>query len=129
MSTLDVDFNDVPDSIPPIAPGEYEVEVVGVPEWKDDKKLTGKNLVVVLRIVDEGQFKGRMLTDYISNKIDSWKVRVKRLILAAGFKPGMGFDLTELAGRKVRVTVTARTYKDDSGQEQQSANLKDYIIA
>jgi hypothetical protein len=134
MSTISVNFNEVPDKILPLREGERMLEVQAPDEKKGFIQLTKDGTktmaVITLAVVDDvdPNEKGRQVTDYIVTGNQFGLVRLKQLALSAGVRPGAeGLDLTQLIGKRVKAMITTRTYKDDSGVEQQSSSVKSYI--
>jgi hypothetical protein len=134
MSTISVNFNEVPDKILPLREGERMLEIQPPDEKKGFIQLTKDGTktmaVITLAVVDDvdPNEKGRQVTDYIVTGNQFGLVRLKQLALSAGVRPGAeGLDLTQLIGKRVKAMITTRTYKDDSGVEQQSSSVKSYI--
>jgi len=123
MSTLNVNFDDVPDSNTP-EPGQYSAQITGVPEQKLNKRQDGNNLVVEVSIT-QGPFEGRTIRDYIP--IGTMTTKIKRLAAAAGVvADANGLNLEELAGKDVQIVVT-NTPSDDNSRMY--ANIADYLPA
>jgi hypothetical protein len=128
MSHIDIDFNDVPEVIPPIEPGIYDLEVMETPEVMPTNDGKGMKLVVKMKVVEEGPHKDRQVSDHIS--VDKMRTKIKRLCLSAGLNPGAdGLQTEELVGRILKAKLKNRTYVDrDSGEERETASIADYII-
>ena len=134
---LDVNFDETPDSIPPIPAGTHLCEVVGVPKLEQSKKGNSMNLIVELKLVhDDVRFNGRLIRDYINKGTNPEldlraDIKTKHLFASAGVAVAKGTKpaTEELAGKRVKAVLTPRTYKDDSGNEQQGTNVKDYVAA
>lgn len=127
MARIETNFDEVPDQIMPVDPGVYTltVEAATLEDVKPPK--TGKKIVVILKVADEGNKNfGRQIYDHISTKMD---VKIKRLCLSAGIKPGAGgFDTEDLIGKTLKARISNRTYKDDNGAIKESSSVQDYLI-
>ena len=119
MSTLQVNFLEVPDKILPVPPGIYEVLVTTAPVLKPSKKGTGNNLMLEYKIITEGDFKGRALKDTIFLS-EIGLMRVKKLLVSAKVElRASGVDTEELIGKTLKVLVKQEMYqeKDPATQE------------
>ena len=119
MSTLQVNFLEVPDKILPVPPGIYEVLVITAPVLKPSKKGTGNNLMLEYKIITEGDFKGRALKDTIFLS-EIGLMRVKKLLVSAKVElRATGVDTEELIGKTLKVLVKQEMYqeKDPATQE------------
>ena len=119
MSTLQVNFLEVPDKILPVPPGIYEVLVITAPVLKPSKKGTGNNLMLEYKIITEGDFKGRALKDTIFLS-EIGLMRVKKLLVSAKVElRASGVDTEELIGKTLKVLVKQEMYqeKDPATQE------------
>jgi len=123
---IDINFDDVPDQIVPIAPGVYDFRIDSATE-EEAKSGKGMKLVLEMTCVSEGPEEGRKLYDHISFKM---KTQLKRLMKSAGLKPGSdGLDIGELEGKIVNVKVKSRTYTDDSsGETRETSAVGDYLF-
>lgn len=135
MSIISINFEEVPDKILPLREGERILEVMAPGEkgfvqlTKDGTKTMAVVTLAVVDDVDPNE-KGRQVTDYIVTGNQFGLVRLKQLALSAGVRPGAeGLDLASLVGRRVKAIIGTRTYKDDTGTEQQSSSVKSYIPA
>ena len=127
MPHLDTNFGDVPDEFEQIPPGTYLLEVKAAPQIMPTNDGKSTKMVVEFAVVEDPKLNGRNLQDHISMKM---LTRIKRVFLAAGLKPGAaGIDTEELVGRRVKAIVIHNTYRDkDSGEERESARIKDYVV-
>lgn len=128
MSTLNLNFDEIPDRQEPIGTGIRNLRVDGVPELKPNKNGDGTNLVVQLRVDEEGNSDhDRQMTLYLSTKAP---IRIKKFVRACGIEAkGTGLDLAELAGRSCKAAVTPRTYTDNDTKETvETSQIKDFII-
>jgi len=125
---LEANFDDVPDEILSIEPGEYAVEIEGTPEILDTKKGTGRNLVVVFRITEDGPFKRRTIKQYIYLS-DIGLTTAKQLSKAAGVEVGAGgLQTEELAGQALKIRVVQRPYKNpETGEVEQRSQVGGYV--
>jgi hypothetical protein len=125
---LSINFDDVPDEILPVPAGVYECEIYEVPTLEENRKKDGVNLVVKMKIVNEGDSNGRVLTDFIPVK--SMQTKIKNLGSSAGITMGSsGLHLPDLLGKVVRCVVKNRTYKNDEGEVVETANVREYLFA
>ena len=130
MARLDVDFTDVALEMKAITPGVYVLRIEEVPEIQPNKAGTGNNLVVRMRIDDEGEFKDRMVADYKS-LANEWLWRVNQLREAAGIPANKdGIDLEEFVGKLVKAELSVTVSKDtETGEQREFANVKRYLYA
>lgn len=130
---IDMDFTDVPDKHMPLGAGIYNAEILGEDEDNEGPHIyfkeetpQKKSIRMRLKVVDEGENEGRMVTAFVALKN---KVAVKRLVMSAGLPVDQGgVDLEELPGKIVKIKVTNSTYTDEaSGEERIRANVDDFI--
>lgn len=136
MPKLNINFDETPDTIPPIPEGVYLAEIQGPPKVEISKKGTSNNVIVDMVLVhDEKTINGRSVRHYINMgtnpelKMRS-EVTLKQLCKSAGVAAGKdGVDTEELAGKRVKVHVKPRIYKDEAGNEQQGTEVVEYVAA
>ena len=134
MAHLDIDFDNTPDEIVPIAPGIYELQITTAPEIEPTNDGQSTKLVIPMQVVTECEDKGRAISDHISLKDIGPKsfsaVRINRLAKSAGVGTGSGgIDTPELAGKIVKVQITNETYKDKvSGEMRDAARVHRYLF-
>lgn len=136
MPHIDVNFVETPDSMPPIPAGTYLLDVTAAPKVEPSKKGDSTNVIVELKLVSENpQFNGRLIRDYINLGTNPEMklradIKLKKLCTSAGLTVGAGgVDTEELAGKRVKARLKPRTYKDDSGNEQQGTSVEEYVKA
>ena len=121
MPKLEIDFSDVPDTIPVVPPGEYEFEIVGTPELLPTKKDPNKNMIkVIIRIINSAEFTGRQVYDYIMCERET---DVKRLALSCGLDLSEGLETEALTGQTGRVLLRADEYQGKPGTK-----VKEYLF-
>jgi len=125
MALLKINFDDVPDTTPPIPSGIYTCEVVSCSD-PEPSKSGGTKIVVVLKITDEGEHTNRKLWDHLSTTLET---RIKNLFMACGAPFGAeGGDTTDLIGQALQVKVVSETYTDDAGVVKESSKIGGYIF-
>ncbi len=123
---LNVNFDEVPDEFLPIEPGKYVLEIRNTPKEEPTKDGKSTKIVVEFVVVDSPKYENRTVQDHISVKM---LTRIKRLCMSAGLKPGPeGIQTEELLGRRVTATIGTRTYKDESGEDRETARIIDYVV-
>ncbi len=126
MGHIQVNFDDVPDRMEPLAAGVY---VMVVKEANIEPTKDGKGEKVVVQMaVNDGPNEGRMVFDHLSLKLP---IGLKALMKSAGLKVGpSGVNTEDLIGKIVRVRVKARTYKDpESGEVKETSSVAEYLVA
>lgn len=132
---LQTNFKNVPDTVPLVEAGEYDilVESIELQPPKPNSKQVNPQFSFVYGILTEGDQKGRKLFDNFDSaelQIEKSRaaVRFKHLLLSAGIPISDQVDTDDLKGKTVRVLVAQRTYADKETQEIKSvANIVDYI--
>ena len=131
MPRVEVNFDVVPDSVPPIEPGEYDMEVKEC-NVAENKNKNGFNLVAVLSISGPSgsPMIGRQVTDYMAISNDPNKnVRIKHFGQSAGLKmTSEGFDTEEAIGKTVRAQLVQNPGKTKDGKDTMFTNVRDYIV-
>ena len=131
MTTLNVDFNDVPDEYAQVAPGLYDFEIDGAPELKGSKK-DESNLVmhIKLKVVSEGEFQGMVIMDWLCTWTDMGKVDIKKFIRSAlGDVPNGGIDMADLDGKIVKAVIKSEMYDDPAtGEQKERRSVKEYVV-
>ncbi len=128
MPRLEMNFDEVPDKVPPFPPGLHEAVITETPTIEEARSGKGNVLRVVMR-GQGGEVDGRMIFDSIPLWTEFGKVKVKHLAKSAGVEVGPeGLELEDLEGLTVRIQVVTRTYKDDSDIVQEVANVRDYVV-
>ena len=123
MTTLNINFDEVPDSLL-VEPGVYAAQIVGVPSLEPTKDGTGQKVVVNCTIT-AGKYNGRGVRDFISTKMTT---KLKRLAKAAGVAADAGgLDLAALDGKDVTIKVVNNPAQNDPTRIY--ANVDDYIPA
>jgi len=134
MSTLQVNFLEVPDKMLPVPPGIYEVLVATAPVLKPSKKGTGNNLMLEYKIMTEGDFKGRQLKETIFLS-EIGLMRVKKLLVSAKIElRATGVDTEELIGKTLKVLVKQEMYQEKDpmtlenvGEARPVAKIEQYV--
>jgi hypothetical protein len=126
MAILNHNFNDVPDKVEPITHGTYRFAIKGV-ELSPAKSGNGDNLILKLQVIEEGKFRGRLITDYIFlNEIGL--IKTKNLAKSAGITAGdQGLDTMDLLEKEVSAVVGTRNFTDSDGVEQEGNTIKKYV--
>ena len=129
MAMLDFNFNEVPDEIKPIPPGEYNLEVSEPPEISPAKSGKGNNMIVQFAVAD-GEFARRTMRHYFFLGNEIGLVNTKRFLKAAGITPGAeGISTEELAGRIVKAKIGERVYQDqDTGEDRTTSEIKAFMF-
>lgn len=121
-------YNDVPDVVPPITPGVYDVECIEA-EVKPNKDRTGTNLVTQWKVVNnQTENNGRRVTSYNSTSMDT---AIKRIFKSAGVEPTAdgGYDTDLLKGKVARVEIRPNTYVDQAtGVQKESSQISNFLI-
>ena len=134
MSLLDYNFSEVPDNFETLPADVYDLEITEVAK-EPAKSGNGDNLIVHFAVVkgseSNDKFVGRKITHYIFLGNEMGLIRCKKFLKAAGADPKNGpVNTEELLGRICKAAVGTRTYKDNiTGEERQSSEVKDYILA
>jgi hypothetical protein len=126
MPVLPIDFDTVPDRLPPIEPGIYVLNVEGEPSLEENKDKTGINFVVKYKIADDGSMHNRMLTDFININTDLGQVRLRSLAKAAGVLQ-KNIGTTDFVGRSVRAEVVQNAGKG-ANTGNIYANIREYHV-
>jgi hypothetical protein len=136
MPEIAINFDQVPDQVPPIEKGSYVLSIEKEPEIKENKDKTGLNVVVQMRIQSNADgtptpMKDRLITDNIGISSDPnsiGNVRLKHLLKSAGiaFSGQNGIETSAFLGKSVRAEVTQNV---GTGQYagQTFANIKQYL--
>lgn len=133
MAILNVNLVDTPDDYIHPDTGWYHAVVKGTPEYKENSKGTGNNLVVNFELgeaigaEEPGKFEGQPQTDWIP---ESNMIKLKQLIVACSCEvPEGSFDTEELDGQSLILFVNKKTQKNrDSGEEEERAFITKYQI-
>jgi hypothetical protein len=103
---------------PQLAPGDYEVEVVKA-VVETNKAQTGRNLVLDLKVVTEGEFKDQTVKQWLGLPTAESKqgvarrlAHVVRDVLQVPLLPNGGFQTSALIGRHMLITATVEQQKD-----------------
>lgn len=122
-------YNDVPEVIPPIDAGIYDLKVLTA-DVKRNKAGDGDNLVIAYEIVNSANEKsnGRKLTQY--NSISKSETNIKRVWLSTNtdIRPDGSINTDDIIGKIARGEIAPRKYKDDSGVERESSDIKNILI-
>ena len=127
MSHIAINFDEVPDTVQPVAPGIY-VCLVSEAALEPTKDGKGEKVVAQLKVDDQtSPENGRVIFDHISTKMTT---RLKRLCKSAGLSVGHGgLNVDELVGKHVRVRVKNRIYADPtSGERRETSSVDDYLF-
>lgn len=131
MPLLDLDFASVPDKVLPVEQGEYQFIVTKC----DFAEAKGKQLdryAVTLKVKD-GPMKDRTIFDnfpieYLRDPTHMSTIRFKHLTRSAGFPPTLTqFNTDELVNKECRGLVIHKNGKDEAGNIETYANIKDYV--
>ena len=139
MPLLDINLQDVPDSVPTVPPGMYTTEIQDA-TVEQNSKGDGQNLVINHKVVGpSGDNVGRELKQWISlkpYKNDSTGkqhlIGLVRVLKSAGVDPatltnGAGFNTDDLKGKTTRVKVASRTVTKD-GQQKEYTGIEEVLI-
>ena len=135
MTTLNVDFNDVPDEYPQIAPGIYDFSIDGAPELKGSKKDASKMVLhVKLKVDTEGEFNGMTILTWICTWTDMGRVDLKKFLLGAGIDLSQPVDLNEIAleldGQIVTAVVKSEIQVDPlTGEQMERRSIKEFVVS
>ncbi len=124
---LGLNFDATPDYVKPIAPGVYVCRIDEAPVMLPNNNKDGQNLVVKLVINDDGEYKDRQLTYYVSDKSKSFATDAKRVFLACGIRPSTDTSTDELVGKTLRAAVISDTYTKD-GVTKETSKIGQIIV-
>ena len=133
VTTLEFDFDDLPDEILPVSAGIYHAVIIGVPTVEErHSERTGKSwtqLNLALRITDDGDEADKVVFDNPRTDDKRGQVKIKRLCMSAGLMVGNDnpLVLADLEAKDVVIQVTQRTYTDSDDNKQVANNVKDYL--
>lgn len=139
-TTFNINFDNVPDTIPKIPNGIYDLKINGwkinppKPSQSKPGEMTAPQLELELEIknaptitVDEKPYdlNGRKLRDWISQKMET---RLKRLFLSAGAPVGANGADCKLLSDKIVRAVIVNTVSQKDGVTREFPNIQDYLI-
>lgn len=126
-------FNEVPDNLPAIGAGVYQLKVIDV-TIEPNKAKTGSNLVLTFGIENDGPFKGRKLKQWVGlpnekddkADLDVKNVRIKQIFTACEVaeEPEGGFDAGKLKNRNCWAEAGPRMGKDDQGRDVEQSDIQ-----
>lgn len=127
---LNVNFEEIPDKVPVLEPGQYTFDVVSL-DHREAQGKAGENYRASLR-VNDGPAGGKRFDDTfwiedLGNPTSFTAVRMKHLLLSLGMDPKVKHQTEDFVGKSGTAIVTNRTYQDKEGSTQQAAQVKDYI--
>lgn len=127
---LNVNFADVPDTVPLVSPGTHQFVIEGSPKLTqgDGDQGPWERLSIPLKCLDDGDDKGRMVWDSVFTTSDPDSrdmVRLKKLLEAVGIDPAPGVDESELASK----IVLAEIYHAKDKRGEPVANVRRYLPA
>lgn len=136
MPLITQSFEDVPDSIPVIGSGIYNAEITSAKVEDNKAKKAGKseaegagqNVVVEMKILNEGPFQGLKITSYIAFQNPYGKITLKRLLMSAKVDYSQGVNTDDLPGKVAKIVIEQGTYTPPGGAPRPSSNIKDYLI-
>lgn len=139
MALLDINLENVPDSVPQIPAGIYTFEITAA-NVEQNKSQDGQNLVIGTKVVGPaGDNVGRESKMWISlkpYKNDSTGkqhlIPLVRVLKSAALDPavitnGQGFDTNTLVGKTIRAKVASRTVTKD-GQTREYTGIDETLI-
>ena len=129
MPRIAINFDEVPDKVPQVAPGIYPVKVKDA-RLEENKKKTGENMVLELTVEDSTSPEhGRPLYSYTSMMPPHGPINCKHILLSCGVPLSKdGFEVTELIGKIGRVRVEARNYVDEkTGETKEGTQIKEWL--
>ena len=132
-STLDLNFDDIPDEILPISKGIYGARIVGTPKVEDrESQRTGKSwqqLSVSMIITDDGEEKDKPVYAQMGVGNRKGQVLIKRMAKSAGLEVSNDnpLDLAELEDKDVIIDVRVRSYKDSDDETQVVNSVRDFL--
>lgn len=113
---IEANFDEVPDSIKPIPPGEYVFNIVKADVEQVVSNPDRQKIVLEAEIV-EGEQAGRKCYEHMGISTPNGLVRVKQLWRACGLSLSDQIDTVDLIGAQFRALVRNGTYTDKDTQE------------
>jgi hypothetical protein len=125
MPILDVNWDEVPDKIPPIAPGIYEGTLDIIPEMDEQSSAGNPMFVIDLRITralaPEGEnYIGQTLRDWIMKGTLRGQSRLKNFCSSCGKSPNV--EWSDLVGE----TFTFRVKNSTDKEGELRASIAEY---
>lgn len=123
---IPANFDEIPDKIPQIPPGEYVFNVVSAdvePTTKDPKK---DKIVLIAEIID-GPQAGRKCYEHMGISSEFGLVRAKQLFRACGLRSADEFDTVNLIGCQFKALVKNGVYTDSSGETQENSSISRFM--
>ena len=130
MPHIDVNFDDVPDEVKPLAAGIYTFRVISAVIEPTKKDETKEKVVLGLEVDMEGsEYHGRKHFEHIGFSSDRGRTTLKQIMMAAGVPTGPnGLDVDDLIGQTLQARIKARTYKDpDTGEIREAAGVAGWL--
>jgi hypothetical protein len=135
MPLIQVNLNEVPDEIQPIAAGVHLFRVDESPTIQPTKKDPTSNNVVVVLTKADGEDAGRKVRDYIyigsaevPNQMGLMKLKKAALAFGVEFSD-QELDTNLFTSKTGRAEIVNSVYTDDSGSSRQTANVRSYVPA
>ena len=125
---IDINLDETPEVMPTLKVGSRVLTIKDVEQQTD---RNDKSFVMVEFEVEEPDSPehGDKTWDRFYLEFKPARVKFKQLCLSAGHGHGSeGVDTSELIGETVKALVKPRTYKDDSGEIQETTQISKYVF-
>ena len=127
MGIIDINLDETPEVMPTLQTGLRILTIKDVEQQTDKNE---KSFVMVEFEVEEpdSEENGDKAWDRFYLEFKPARVKFKQLCMSAGIGHGsLGVDTSDLIGRTVRALVKSRTYKDESGETQETTQISKYV--
>jgi hypothetical protein len=109
-------------------PGDYTLRVNNLPKVEKSEKSGNMMSKLELEILDEGEYKGQKVFDYLVFTKDSeWKLYQFARSAGIEIAEDGSIDLDLAQGAIVEATLKPDAYKKDDGTVQMNAKVKEYL--
>ena len=125
MGFIDIDFGDVPDEVPLIAPGTYR-GVIEKAEIRVSQKGS-RYLNVQLKVLEDPEWAGTTIFDIFMFEMDFGQVALKKLLRVALGEAPKGLDPSNLIGKIVGMRINHKKGKDQNGEMKLQAVVAEYL--
>ena len=125
---IEINLDETPEVMPTLKVGTRILRITDV-ENQTDKN--NKSFIMVEFEVAEpdSEENGDKAWDRFYLEFKPARVKFKQLCMSAGHGHGSeGVDTSELIGETVKALVKPRTYKDDSGEIQETTQISKYVF-
>lgn len=129
MPHIAVNFDEVPDFVPPISTGIYTFRIVSANVEEVRNKPDREKVVLELEVdMDGNEFHGRKQFEHIGISHERGRTTIKQVCMAVGLVVGAGgLDTDELIGRTLQARIKQGTYTDSSGEVRENARVAGYL--